>query len=109
MTIKEILDTIKDDSLKEIKNEFKSLFMEAKNDNDGFIKEAASQTEMMLSYRAQGLLAEEDVTTFFKKLKKMTQIHANSVEIAVKARIEKTVCRLFDIALSTLIKAIVPM
>ncbi len=108
MSISEVLDSIKDESFNEIKCEFKSLFLEAKNDNNEFIKNVASLIEMTLSYRVQGLLSKEDVTTFFKKQKKIAMIHVNSVEIAVKARFDKTVFRMLDIVLGTLVKAIVP-
>jgi len=109
MNLNEILDSIKDESLKEVKTEFKKLFKDALKDNVDFIKQTAAQIEQALSYRRQGLIGEDDVATLLKKQKKIAQIQANTSEIVVKTRIQKLVYRLLDIAIDVLLKAIVPI
>lgn len=109
MDVQELLDTIKSESLKTIKDEFKNLLDTAKKDKSDFIKKSADQIKQALIYRAEGKLAEDDVVTLLKKQKKIAQIEANNAQIQTLARIQKITYRILDIAIDVLVKAIVPI
>lgn len=109
MDTQELLDTIKSESIKAIKDEFKDLLDTAKKDKSDFIKKSAEQVEQALIYRAEGKLSQDDVATLLKKQKKIAQIEANNVQIQTLARIQKITYRILDIAIDVLLKAIVPI
>jgi phosphoribosyl-ATP pyrophosphohydrolase len=108
MSIQDILDSIKDESLKALKEEFKELLEVATKDKSDFIKQSANQVTHALSLQAQGKLGQDDVLTLLKKQKKIAQIEANVAEIQLLARIQKVTYRILDIAIDALVKAIVP-
>lgn len=108
MDFQEALDTIKSESLKAIKDEFKDLLDTAKKDKSDFIKNSAEQVKRALIYRAEGKLSQDDVATLLKKQKKIAQIEANNAQIQTLARIQKITYRILDIAIDVLLKAIVP-
>ena len=70
MDINDVLDTIKAESLKAIKEEFKALIDTAKKDKSDFIKQSVAQVKQALIYRAEGKLSDDDVATLLKKQKK---------------------------------------
>jgi hypothetical protein len=109
MNIQDVLDAIKNDSLKTIKEEFKALLDTAVKDKSDFIKQSAEQASRALTLQAQGLLSENDVLTLLKKQKKIAQIEANVAEIQLLSRIQKITYRILDIAIDALVKAIVPV
>ena len=109
MDVQELLDTIKSESLKAIKDEFKDLLDTAKKDKSDFIKKSAEQVKQALIYRAEGKLSQDDVVTLLKKQKKIAQIEANNAQIQTLARIQKIIYRILDIAIDVLVKAIVPI
>jgi DNA gyrase/topoisomerase IV subunit A len=109
MDTKDILDTIKSDSVKELKKEFAELMNIARQDKTDFIKNSAEQVRQALEYRAKGLLTTDDVITLLKKQKKIAQIEANNAKIALLTKIHKLTYRLIDIAIDVLVKAIVPV
>jgi hypothetical protein len=109
MDIDDALDTIKSESLKVIKDEFKALLAAAKKDKSDFIKKSAEQLKQALIYRAEGKLSTDDVETLLRKQKKIAQIEANNAKIELLSRIQKICYRLLDIAIDVLVKAIVPV
>lgn len=109
MDVQELLDTIKSESLKAIKDEFKDLLDTAQKDKSDFIKKSAEQIKQALIYRAEGKLSEADVVTLLKKQKKIAQIEVNNAQIQTLARIQKITYRILDIAIDVLVKAIVPI
>ncbi len=109
MNVQELLDTIKDESLKVIKEEFRDLLETAIKDKSDFIKKSAEQVRNALIYRAEGKLSADDVLTLLKKQKKIAQIEANNARIQTLARIQKITYRILDIAIDVLVKAVVPV
>lgn len=109
MDLQTLLDTIKSESLKTIKGEFKDLIDTALKEESDFIIKSAEQVMQALIYRAEGKLSVEDVTTLLKKQKKIAQIEANNAQIQLLARIQKITYRLLDIAIDVLVKAIIPI
>ena len=108
MELQAILDTIKSESLTLIKDEFKELINNAKNDKSEFIQKSAEQLKQALSDLAEGKLSKDDVTTLLKKQQKIAEIEANNAEIELRARIQKIIYRILDISLNTMIKEIKP-
>jgi len=106
MDIKEVLDGIKDESLKAIKEEFKELLETGKKDKEDFVKRSAQEIEKALIYQAQGLLDADDVATLLRKQKKIAQIEVRNAKIQTLSRIQKITYRLLDIAIDVLVKAI---
>ncbi|MBU1565011.1 MAG: hypothetical protein KJ630_05200 [Proteobacteria bacterium] len=104
--IETILDSIKDKSLDEIKKEFKELLETGKKDSTDFVKECAANTARWLAMKAEGQLTEEEVKSLLKSQKKIAQIFVNTQSIAARARIQKLVYRLLDIAIDVLIASI---
>lgn len=109
MDINDVLDTIKAESLKAIKDEFKDLIDTAKKDKSDFIKTSVEQVKQALVYRAEGKLSPDDVATLLRKQKKIAQIEANNSQIQLLSRIQKITYRILDIAIDVLLKSIVPI
>ena len=109
MDITDVLDTIKADSLKTLKEEFLDLLESAKKDKSDFIKKSAEQVKQALIYRAKGQLSTDDVETLLNKQKKIAQIEANNSKIQTLSRIQKVTYKILDISLDVLVKAIVPI
>lgn len=109
MDVQELLDTVKSQALKAVKDEFKDLLDTARKDRSDFIKKAAEQVKQALIYRAEGKLSQDDVITLLKKQKKIAQIEANNAQIQLLARIQKITYRMLDIAIDVLVRAIVPI
>jgi len=109
MDVQELLDTIKSESLKAIKDEFKDLQKKKKKDKSDFIKKSSEQVKQALIYRAEGKLSEDDVVTLLKKQKKIAQIEVNNAQIQTLSRSQKITYRILDIAIDVLVKAIVPI
>jgi len=104
--INEILDTIKDQSIEELKSEFKGLLKEASGDSLDFVKKSAASTVRWLSLKAEGLLTEEEVKSLLEARKKEALVFMNTQSIAARAKIQKLVCRLLDIAVNSLVAAL---
>lgn len=104
--INEVLDSIKKKALAEIKKEFKELLLAGKKDSKAFVKECAANTARWLTMKAEGQLTEEEVKSLLKSQKKVAQIFVNTQSIAARARIQKLVYRLLDIAIDILVAAI---
>ncbi|MCL2625326.1 MAG: hypothetical protein FWD46_00720 [Cystobacterineae bacterium] len=99
MSINNLLNEIKDESLNELKLEFDSLLKTAKTDNVQYIQNAAHQLEEALVYLEEGKLSIEDVETLLRKQLIHAQIEANKSAIEVQARIQKTALRLLSLSL----------
>jgi len=56
--------------------------------------------------KSEGQLTEEEVKSLLKSQKKVAQIFVNTQSIAARARIQKLVYRILDIAIDVLITAI---
>ena len=104
--IDKILDSIKDKSLTEIKKEFKQLLKDGKKENIDFVKENAANTVRWLSMLAEGELTQEEVKSLLKAQKKVAQIYINTLGITARARIQKLVYGILDIAIDVLVTAI---
>ncbi|HEX8595363.1 MAG TPA: hypothetical protein VF682_19140 [Pseudomonas sp.] len=109
MNIDDVIEGIKDESLKAMKEEFLELLGQAKKDENDFLKFMAEQTAKTLVYYAEGKIKYDDVMLVLKKGKKIAQIEANNANIKVLAKLQKITYRLLDIAIDGLVKAIIPV
>ena len=109
MQLDDVLDAIKGEGLKVIKDEFKDLLVAAKKDKSEFIRKSADQLRQALIYCGEGKLTKDDVDTLLRKQKKIAQIEANNSKIELLSRIQKITYRLLDIAIDVLVKRIVPV
>ncbi|EGT4438736.1 hypothetical protein AUM55_13840 [Cronobacter sakazakii] len=82
------------------------LLKQGLSDRETFIKTSAELTAQALLDRAQGLISEDDMTALLNKQKTIAQIHANSSEIALRARIQSLTIRLLDLVTGPLCRSI---
>ncbi|EOC1567456.1 hypothetical protein QMS78_16085 [Cronobacter dublinensis] len=85
-----------------VAEEFLGLLKQGLNDEETFIKTTAEMTAQAVLNQAQGLITEEDMVALLNKQKTISQIHANSAQIALRARIQAVPLRLLDLATGTL-------
>lgn len=104
--IDDIIDSIKDKSLDEVKKEFKDLLANARKDSVDFLKEVAANTTRWLTMRAEGQLTESETRALFKSQKKLAQVFANGQTIRTKLKVQKVAYRLLDISIDVLIASL---
>lgn len=105
-TLEEILDSIKDATLDAAKTEFKDYLNQAKNDPISFAKDTALMIETWLLEYAQGKLTKDELEFLFDECRAATLQHLNTLNIESRARLQKILNGLLDIAANVLLTAI---
>lgn len=100
-TIDEILKGIGDASLNTVKAEFKDLLTQAKGEQLDFVKETALKMEQWLALRVKGELNDSELEALLRARKRAAQQDLNTLGIQARARVEKVVLGILDIALNT--------
>jgi len=102
--IEDFLSKIKDEGVEKAKEDFRTLFNEAKGDAEGFVRELAKDLEGWLVLLAMGEMKKNEVELLVRSRKRELEQKLNTLEIKTKARVEKIVMGLVDIVLDTLLK-----
>lgn len=105
--VEEVLNQIKEATLKEIIDEFKNLLKEGLQDNSQFVKDNAKRLATWTVLLGTKQLTRGQYERLLKDQKSLAEQHVNSVEIAVRARIQKLAYRVLDIGIDIIGKAVV--
>lgn len=99
MSINEILDEIKDESLSLVKEEFKNNLIEAKMSTTNIVKKNAENIEKWLGLLAKGELDREEFEQLIASQKRKMEQYLNTLQIKGRARLEKITVGLMKIVL----------
>jgi hypothetical protein len=105
-TIDELLATIKDTALASLKKEFKDFLTQAKKEQIGFVKETAERVEQWLLLYAQKRITKTELELLLDERRWTTRQNLNTLDISTRARLQKIVYGMIDIAVDSLIAAI---
>lgn len=105
--VEDVLNEIKEVSLQTVKEEFKQLLQDAFTDSSDFIKKTAERVATWTVLLGSGQLNRGQYERLLKDQKSLAEQHVNTVQIAVRSRVQKIAYRLLDIAIDILSKAII--
>lgn len=104
--IKELLDQIGDAAIANAKNEFIDLYNQALSEQEEFVKETAEKTKKWLEMRLKNELTNEEFLALLEARKRVVQQNINTLEIQSRARLEKIIFGIIDIAANKLLERI---
>jgi len=105
--IDDVLNGIKDDSVKAAKEQLQSLLQQAKTDSREFAKENAALLEKWLVQLQQGELTQEDFNELIDEQRAEAEQWANTQAIAGQARARDLTINLLDIAVQKIAPAVI--
>lgn len=86
--------------------EFTQTYKQAREDSDDGIRESAAFIARALQEHARGWLDDDDMIILLEGQRDLARLRANNAQIALGNRIRSTVIRLIDIALASLVGAL---
>jgi hypothetical protein len=98
-SIDEVLNSVKDDASKLIKDQLKDLLTIARQDADSIVKETGKKIEDWLVMRAQGKLSDAELESLLYSRDQLLRQYKNTLEIQARARIEKIAVGLINLIL----------
>lgn len=104
--VDEVLHEIKDEALGTVVGDFKALLQEALTDNSEFVKKTAERLSTWTVLLGQGQLTPEQYKRLLKDQKSLAEQHVNTLQIALRARIQKLTYSLLDVAIDILSEAV---
>jgi hypothetical protein len=104
--VEEVLHEIKDSALETVVNDFRALLQEALADNSEFVKKTAEKLSTWTVLLGKGQLNSKQYKRLLKDQKSLAEQHVNTLQIAIRARIQKLTYSLLDIAIDILSEAI---
>ncbi len=97
--IDEVVDSIKGESMQYVREQLKELLTSASEDTNSVIKETGQKMEEWLQARAKGELSDDELKALLYSRQQLIQQYKNTLEIQVRARLEKIALGLVDIVL----------
>lgn len=98
-TVNDVLDTIKNDALKLVKDQLKDLLTSAKDDTDAIVKETGKKITDWLLLRAKGKLDDDELEALLYSRDQLLRQYKNTLEIKTRARVEKIAVGLINLVL----------
>jgi hypothetical protein len=105
--IDDVLDGIKDDSVKAAKEQLQNLLQQAKTDSREFAKENAALLEKWLVQLGRGELGREDFNELIDEQRALAEQWANTQAIAGQARARDLTLNVLDIAVQKIAPAVI--
>ena len=105
-TIDELLANIKDAALDSAKREFKDFLTQAKKEQIAFAKETADRVEQWLLLYAQKRITKTELDLLLDERRWTARQNLNTLDITTRARLQKIVYGIIDIAVDSLMAAI---
>lgn len=102
-SIDDVLDSLKGDAVKLIKNQLKDLLTSAKNDADSVVKETGQKIADWLVLRAQGKLSDDELEALIYSRDQLLRQYKNTLEIQTRARVEKIAVGLINLVLDKIL------
>ncbi len=110
ITIKDVdtvLNEIKEAAIKDVIDEFKALLKDAWKDETDFVKSTAKRLATWTVMLANDELTQRQYERLLKDQKALAESHVNTLNIALRARVQKIAYRILDIGIDILGKAVV--
>ena len=105
--IDDVLNGIKDDSVKAAKDQLQNLLQQAKTDSREFARENAALLEKWLVQLGQGELSQEDFNELIEEQRAEAEQWANTQAIAGQARARDLTLNVLDIAVQKIAPAVI--
>ena len=102
-SIDEVLNSLKGDAIKLIKDQLKDLLTSAKNDADTIVKETGQKITDWLVLRAQGKLSDDELEALIYSRDQLLRQYKNTLEIKTRARVEKIAVGLINLVLDKIL------
>jgi len=102
-TIDDVVDSLKGDAVKLIKDQLKDLLTSAKSDADSIIKETGQKITDWLALRAQGKLSDDELEALIYSRDQLLRQYKNTLEIQARARVEKIAVGLINLVLDKIL------
>ena len=102
-SIDDVLDSLKGEALKLIKDELKDLLTSAQNDADKVIRDTGEKITQWLWMRAQGELSDGELEALLYSRDQMLRQYKNTTLIQARARVEKIAVGLINLVLDKII------
>ena len=105
--IDDVLNGIKDDSVKAAKEQLQSLLQQAKTDSREFAQENAALLEKWLVQLGKGELSREDFNELIDEQRALAEQWANTQAIAGQARARDLTLNALDLAVQKIAPAVI--
>lgn len=106
MNIDQVLDTLQDKALAQLKAEFAARLKEALRDGDPFVTQCAEQVQHALVMLHLGQVSRAEVDLLLHKQQLAASIEAHSASIERQARLRRLASGLLDMAVDVVVKAL---
>jgi hypothetical protein len=106
MNIDQVLDTLQDKALAQLKAEFAARLKEALRDGDPFVTQCAEQVQHALVMLHLGQVSRAEVDLLLHKQQLAARIEAHSASIERQARLQRLASGLLDMAVDVVVKAL---
>jgi len=106
-SLEEILNEIKAEGFETVRTNFMDLLAATKDDSEEMAWRTAQKIERWLILLAQGDLDTEEFDHLIKARERVVREYMNTLEIKARARLEKTVIALIEIAIEKVIPHLV--
>lgn len=97
--IDDVINSIKDEGLKLVKDQLKDLLTSAKDDTDAVVKETGKKIGDWLLLRAKGKLSDDELEALLYSRDQLLRQYKNTLEIKARARVEKIAVGLTNLVL----------
>lgn len=101
--IKEVVDSIKDDALKAVKDQLADLLNSAENDTNDVIRGIGKKVGNWLLMRARGELSDSELEALLYSSDQTLRQYKNTINIEVRARCEKIAVALVNLVLDKIV------
>lgn len=101
--IDDVLNSLKGDAVKLIKDQLKELLTSAKSDTDAIVKETGQKISDWLVLRAQGKLSDDELEALIYSRDQLLRQYKNTLEIQTRARVEKIAVGLINLVLDKIL------
>lgn len=98
-TIDDVINSIKDEALKLVKDQLKDLLTSAQKDTNAVVKETGKKIADWLLLRAQGKLSDDELEALLYSRDQLLRQYKNTLEIKTRARVEKIAVSLVNLVL----------
>ncbi|OGS97436.1 MAG: hypothetical protein A3H31_00260 [Gallionellales bacterium RIFCSPLOWO2_02_FULL_57_47] len=102
-TIDDVLNSLKDDAVKLVKDQLKDLLTSAKKDADSVVKETGQKITDWLVMRAHGKLSDDELEALLYSRDQLLRQYKNTLEIQTRARVEKIAVGLINLVLDKIL------
>lgn len=102
-SINDVLNSLKVDTVKLVKDQLKDLLTSAKEDADSIVKETGQKVSDWIVMRAQGKLSDDELEALLYSRDQLLRQYKNTLKIQTRARVEKIAVGLINLVLDKIL------